>query len=257
MNENSSTLAGSRALVTGGNRGIGKAIREALEVAGADVTILDLVVEVPTDRAIACDVSDPDQVVAAVSHAESTMGGIDSVVNAAGIVERADLTSLDAHGWNRTLAVNLAGPWLVSQAALPFLRDSSRGPAIVNISSLAGSNPLPGGGAYGPSKAGLIGLTRQAAVEWGPLGVRVNSLSPGSVATDMSNAVHSEESIARREAITPLGRIARPYEIASACLFLLSSAASFITGHDLVVDGGISQTILSVSPEARAQSDRF
>lgn len=255
MDGQASTFAGCRAIVTGGNRGIGGAIRAALEAAGADVVVLDLVVDSPTDRAIACDVSDPQQVTDAVSRAASVLGGLDAAVNAAGIVGRADLVSLESSGWDRTVAVNLAGPWLVSRAALPFLRESGRGAAIVNISSLAGTSPLPGGGAYGPSKAGLIGLTKQAAVEWGPLGVRVNSLSPGSVATDMSNAVHSDESIARRAAATPLRRIAQPAEIASACLFLLSPAASFVTGHDLVVDGGISQTILSVAPEPRAATD--
>ena len=185
----------------------------------------------------ACDVADPDGVQSAVSSADDAMGGIDGVVNAAGIGMRATLDELDYDLWQRVISINLTGTYLVCRAALPFLQQVT-GATIVNVSSGAAVRAGPARSAYAASKAGVVAFTRAIALELGP-DIRVNAILPGAADTplmrNMLNSPHARESAANRYA---LKRVAAPEEIASAILFLMTEQSSFMTGSPLIIDGG-------------------
>ena len=228
-------------LVTGGASGIGYAVcRMAIE-RGAKVAMLDI------DRAkvepaakelgavpIAADLSDPSQPGPAVAAAAKALGGLDGVVNCAGISTSKSLDELSPDIWNRIMAVNLDAPYLIIRAALPWLREASNA-SVVNIASGAGILPSgSGGSAYGASKAGLIGLTKALAFEFAPA-IRVNAICPGLTDTPLVRNREGGPPPASRYAME---RAADPSEIAEGILFLLSDAASYITGSTLGVDGG-------------------
>jgi NAD(P)-dependent dehydrogenase (short-subunit alcohol dehydrogenase family) len=240
-------LTGRRILITGGGSGIGRETAKLFAGEGAVVAVLDQA----TDNAqavareiggtgVVVDVSNPDSVSAAVSQAAAAMGGLDGVVNAAGIFSPAGLADTDAALFARTLAVNLTGTFLVIQAAAPLLRQAGKG-TIVNIGSGVGITPTgPGSTAYVASKGGVIAMTKAIAMELAPT-IRVNSVCPGAVETPMTASFIRDASggfdpsITRRYA---LGRAAAPDELAAAILFLTSDESSFVTGIALPVDGG-------------------
>jgi len=240
-------MQGRRVLVTGGASGIGRATAVMLRDAGASVAVLDRsadrVAAVATacgGHAIAADVSDEASVRKAVDEAAAKLGGLDGVVNAAGIFDPAMMMDTDLALWNRTLGVNMTGVFLVCQAAVPHLRKAGKG-SIVNIASGVGLQPTgAGGAAYAASKAGVIGLTRSIAAELAP-DIRVNAVCPGAVETPMTAeflrdaAGVVDPAIANRYAMK---RPAQPEEIAAGILFLLGHEASFVTGVALAVDGG-------------------
>ena len=235
------------ALVTGAGRGIGLAAATLFLAEGWRVALLDIDgpgVEAATARlgqpertlAVTADVSDPAAVAAAMGQVAERFGRLDALVNNAGIAIFKPLPETTFEDWSRVLAVNLSGPFLCTQAAIPLL--SERGGAIVNITSISGLRASTLRTAYGTSKAGLAQLTKQLAVELGQFGIRVNAVAPGPVETAMAKAVHTPEIRADYHDAMPLGRYGRETELAEAIVFLCSERASFITGQQLAVDGG-------------------
>jgi NAD(P)-dependent dehydrogenase (short-subunit alcohol dehydrogenase family) len=244
-------LAGRTVLVTGGGGGLGSAIVRGLAEAGAAVAVTDVdaarakamarEVEAQGGRALAepLDVTDADAVERVVDAASARLGPIDGLVNLAGITRRGAAADFPLADWERILAVNLTGTFLCCQAAGRRMLPRRAG-AIVNVASIAGHIGLPGTIAYIAAKGGVVMLTRGLAVEWAPHGVRVNALAPSWFATDMGNLIDREpeyrDRVLRR---VPLGRLGRPEELVGATVFLLSDAASMVTGHVLPVDGGV------------------
>jgi NAD(P)-dependent dehydrogenase (short-subunit alcohol dehydrogenase family) len=193
------------------------------------------------------DMGDPEAPARVVSAAVERFGGLDGLVSNAGINRPGRLLEYDLGDWDRMFAVNTRATWLLARAAHPALR-ASRG-AIVAVASMSGSSAHASLGAYGPSKAALIMLARVLAQELGPDGIRVNTVSPGMVHTGMSAAVYADERLAAaRAALVPLGRVATPEDMADVIAFLLGPDARYITGHDLVVDGGVTGNLLGRLP---------
>lgn len=234
-------LTGRKILITGGASGIGRATCALFLHEGAAVVVLDRNTADVTDvHAIVADVSDAASVTRAMPQAAQVMGGLDGLVNAAGVFINKDLMATDAQTWNTTIAVNLTGTFLCVQAAVPLLRQVAHA-TIVNLASGVGLLPTGGGStAYVASKGGVIAMTRALSAELAP-GIRVNAVCPGAVETPMTDGTLRDASGAIIPAIVnryALGRPASPAEIAAAILFLTSQESSFVTGVNLAVDGG-------------------
>ena len=234
-------LAGRKILITGGASGIGRSTASLFLREGAAVAVLDRSAGGSEGVFVPGDVADPDSVQQAVPAAVAALGGLDGVVNAAGIFSAAGLADTTADLFSRTLAVNLTGTFLVVQAAAPILLASGAPATIVNIGSGVGITPTgPGSTAYVASKGGVIAMTKALAMELAP-SVRVNVVCPGMVDTPMTQgflrnaAGVVEPELAARYA---LRRPAAPEEIAAAILFLTTADSSFVTGIALPVDGG-------------------
>ncbi len=182
-----------------------------------------------------------------VAEAVKAFGGLDGLVSNAGINRPGPLLSYTVEDWDRMFAVNTRATWLLAQAAHPALK-AAHG-AIVATASMSGSNPHANLGPYGPSKAAVIMLAQVLAQEFGPDGIRVNTISPGMVRTGMTEKAYADETIAsQRNALVPLGRVATPEDMADVIAFLLSPDARYINGHDLVVDGGVAGNFLGRLP---------
>jgi NAD(P)-dependent dehydrogenase (short-subunit alcohol dehydrogenase family) len=240
-------LAGRKIIITGGASGIGRATARLFTQEGATVAILDrsdnaakAVAQEIGAVAFACDVSDPASVTTAVNQAANAMGGLDGLVNAAGILAETGIADTTPQVFAHTVAVNLTGTFLVIQAAAPLMQKEGRG-TIVNIASGVGLMPTgPGSIAYVASKGGVIAMTKSAAMELAPT-IRVNSVCPGAVETAMTAASIRTDKGDPNPAITAryaLRRHAQPEELAAAILFLTSDESSFTTGIALPVDGG-------------------
>ena len=236
------------ALVTGAARGIGLATAKLFLAEGWRVALLDIEGELlrgavavlgkPDDAlALTCDVSDAAAVSAAMATVIARFGRLDALVNNAGIAVFKPLLETTDAEWSRVLAVNLSGPFICCKAAAPLMREQGGG-AIVNIASISGLRASTLRVAYGTSKAALIHLTKQLAVELASLGIRVNAVAPGPVDTAMAKAVHSKEIRADYHDAIPLNRYGLEEELAEAIVFLCGSRASYITGQVLAVDGG-------------------
>jgi 3-oxoacyl-[acyl-carrier protein] reductase len=243
-------FAGKIAVVTGGGNGIGAAACRAFAAQGARVAVLDRdaaaaesVAGGIADRggnatAHAIDVADRAAFHVAATKIAEAAGGIDILVNGAGTTVRRMIPDMLPEDWDRVIAVNLTGAFNGIQAVLPHMR--RRGGAIVNVASIAGQRISFGGTAnYSASKAGLLGLTRHAAYELAPDGIRVNAVCPGPTATAFGGAIPSAETKAMRAQKIPLGRMCEPEDIADPILFLAGPAARMITGVALTVDGGV------------------
>jgi len=251
-----SLLRESVAFVAGGGSGIGEATARVLAASGAAIVVADrraemaerVAREIEADGgqalAVTMDVCVQSEIDAALAQTIARFGALDILINCAGVIKPASLETLSLDEWRSCFLVNVDGALLLARSALPHLRRSSKA-AIVNVSSLAGGRGYPNGGAYGPSKAALISLTRQMALEWAPDGVRVNVVNPGTIDTPLSRANMTPQSIAAREASIPLGRLAHPGEVADLIAFLASPAASFITAQDFNCDGGLSQNLMA------------
>lgn len=234
-------LAGRRAVVTGAARGIGKAIADAFEAAGATVIRLDIAASETVRR---CDVADEGSVARAFAEA-AAQGRIDDVVHAAGIAVIAAVADMSAADFRRVIDVNLTGAFLVARQAARHL---GRGGNLVFVASQAGFKGGKLWGAYSASKGGLLRLADSLVEELAPQGVRVNAISPGSVDTEMVAAAMADlarqsgsdaEAIrVRYEAAIPMGRFAQPEEIASTVVALCSGLLSYVNGSNIVIDGG-------------------
>lgn len=230
-------LAGRRILITGGASGIGAATARLFREEGASVSVIDL----SGEGALIADLTDAAATAAAVTAAAAALGGIDGVVNAAGIDLLSDFAEQDDAAWERVLAVNLTGPMRVCRLALPHLAE--RGGTIVNVASGAGLVPLARRAAYCSSKAGLVMLSKSLAMELAPQKIRVNTVAPGAVDTPLFRTSYetAPDPAAALEAIRDryaLKRVAEPAELAEAILYLTSDASSYVTGSTLAVDGG-------------------
>ncbi|KQT85104.1 SDR family oxidoreductase [Aurantimonas sp. Leaf443] len=245
-------LSGEIALVTGAGSGIGQAIAIGLAQAGADVACLDRAggaglsqtvasIEAAGRRAVAleADVREAVELEAAVRRVESGFGPLSVAVNAAGIANAFPAEEMKEADWRHMLDVNLTGLFLSAQAEARAMLPRGRG-SIVNIASMSGSIVNRGllQAHYNTSKAGVIHLSRSLAMEWAARGIRVNAISPGYTLTPMNLRPEVAEQRKIFEETTPLGRMASVEEMVGPAVFLSSRAASFVTGHDLIVDGG-------------------
>jgi NAD(P)-dependent dehydrogenase (short-subunit alcohol dehydrogenase family) len=234
-------LAGQVALVTGAASGIGAAVARRFAEEGAKVVAADLA-QIPAAPGIepqALDVSDPESVDAAVAAVLARHGHIDSLVNAAGIGQEIPFLDTPLATFDRIIAVNLRGTFLIGQAVARAMRDAGKG-AIVNLASVAGLRGSIGRAAYGGSKGGVVIMSQVMAVDLAPFGIRVNVVAPGPTETPMVVAMHDAAIRAAWQRQIPLRRYGEVHEIAAACLFLVSDEASFVTGHVLAVDGGFA-----------------
>ncbi len=245
-------LSGRRALVTGSGGGLGFAIAQGLARAGAEVVLngrnrdkLDAARQSLRDdgltaHAMLFDVTEAAAVEAAIAHIEQDIGPLDIVVNNAAVNRRQPLADVSDTQWRELMAANLDAPFFVARAVIPGMKARRRG-KIVNICSLASDIGRPNIVPYATSKGGLKMLTRALAVELAPHNVQVNGIAPGFFKTDMNAPLIADTEfsawVARR---TPAGRWGEPPEIAGAAVFLASSAADYVTGHLLYVDGGFS-----------------
>jgi len=248
-------LKGSVALVVGGGSGIGEAAAHTLAASGARIAVADrrpeMAQKVAADLAetgakaiaITMDVTSQSDIDAAVALLGKEFGRLDMLINTAGVINPAELESLDLADWRKTFEVNVDGALLLARSCLPLLRKSSTA-SVVNVSSLAGGRGYPNGGAYGPSKAALISLSRQMALEWAQHGIRVNTVNPGTVDTPLTRANMRPDSIRSRESHIPLHRMGQASELGDLIAFLASPAASFITAQDINCDGGLSQALM-------------
>ena len=236
------------AIVTGAARGIGLAtakllIRDGYKVAMVDRDHMELLsVAAPLEDAAAfiCDVSDPDAITAMINDVVAWSGRIDALVNNAGVADFGPIEETSFERWRNVMATNLDGVFLCSQAAVPHLKIN--GGAIVNIASISGLRASTLRVAYGTSKAGVIQLTQQQAVELGEYGIRANAVAPGPVRTKLAMAVHTQDIIDAYHDAIPLNRYGSEDEIAEAIVFLASDRASYITGQTLAADGGFEST---------------
>jgi meso-butanediol dehydrogenase/(S,S)-butanediol dehydrogenase/diacetyl reductase len=240
-------LDGQRAVVTGGASGIGRASARRMAEEGAAVAVVDLNGEAAREvadeidgTAHVADVTDPEGLRAAVEAAAGVMGGITIMFNNAGIGGLSPLHEWTPEEWNRLLAVNLTGVYLGFRAAVPHIRASGGG-SIVSTASISGTRPAAGEAPYSAAKAGVAAITASAALEYGPQ-IRVNSVSPGMILTALTEPLvqflpHERE---RFDRVTPLGRIGQPDDVADVVVFLCSHLARFITGQNIVVDGGMT-----------------
>jgi NAD(P)-dependent dehydrogenase (short-subunit alcohol dehydrogenase family) len=232
-------LDGRVALVTGAASGIGEATTARFREEGAVVATLD--VQGHVDHAV--DVRDEAGVEAAVRAVVEREGRLDAVVNAAGVAGGGPVHLLPAEEWDRVVDVNLKGTFLVAKHAAAAMVAQGSG-SIVNIASIEGLEGTEGGSAYNASKGGVVLLTKNMAIDYGRVGIRVNCICPGFIETPMMAAVMENEGMKtyrdRWLDEHKLGRFGKPSEIAAAALFLASDDASFVTGHALVVDGGFT-----------------
>jgi NAD(P)-dependent dehydrogenase (short-subunit alcohol dehydrogenase family) len=240
-------LEGRAALVTGGGSGIGRATCRKMAKEGAKVAVVDL--DEASAKAVASeiggigfgvDVSDREALGAVVDEAAQEMGGLSIIYNNAGTSAFNKLHEMDPAEWDRVLQVNLTGVFNGFQAAVPHLLAGGGG-AIVSTASISGVRPAAGEGPYAASKAAVAALTASAALEYAPA-IRVNAVSPGMIRTTMTEPMFEvfPDQVERFETGTPVGRIGEPEDIADVVVFLCSDMARFITGQNLVVDGGLT-----------------
>jgi len=254
-----------KVIVTGAASGIGRATafrlaRDAANREGrpAQILLVDIAKEKLEEVAAllraegagaeshVADLTDPPSAVGVVEAARKSFGGLDALVSNAGIIQRASLLDLSIADYERSFAINTRATWLLAKAAHPLLAVSKG--SIVATASISGHEPTPPLGAYSASKAALIMLVRQMAVEWGPDGIRCNTVSPGSTHTAMTDARYSDpvqrEAAAQR---SPLRMVGSPENQAAAIAFLVSPDAAYITGIDLLVDGGLATMLMPAS----------
>jgi 3-oxoacyl-[acyl-carrier protein] reductase len=241
-------LNGRNALVTGGTRGLGRAIVRALAAAGANVVtchrregeaadslVRELKEHGGDHHVVRADVTRPEAVDQLVDECRERLGSLDLLVNNVGVTSHVPLPELALEEWRRVLDVNLTAAYLVTQRAAPLLRD---GASIVNVGAAVALRGLPLRSHYTAAKAGLLGLTRSLCKELGPRGIRVNLLAPGIMATEEAANLPPEQH-QRYRSLIALGELGRPEDVAGVVLFLASDLSSYVTGATVTADGGI------------------
>ncbi|MEU7812190.1 SDR family oxidoreductase [Pseudonocardia sp. NPDC049154] len=255
-----------RLLVTGAGGGIGGAVARlataryegaVIALVDRDKSLLDETAQAVTAGGgrpvvVQSDLSTVEGPAEAVRAAEQELGGIDALVSNAGLGGGGPLHSLDVESWDQVFAVNTRATWLLAKAAYPALV-ASRG-SVVATTSISARHPTPPMGAYSPSKAALLMLVKQLALEWGPDGVRVNAVAPGPTDTGLTFAAFGNaadeaavENRRYRESLIPMRRIGHPDDVAEAVLWLSGPGAAQVTGNEITVDGGLSQALMPVT----------
>ena len=244
-------------IVTGGATGLGRSIAETASDQEYRVGVLDIdgdgaaaVAALLADGVpLTASVTDEEQVEAALD----VFGAIpDVLVNNAGIVRFGPLVDLSLEDWQAVVTTNLTGTFVCARAAARRMAERGSG-TIINMTSIGGVAPNPNAGSYGPTKSGVASVTRQMAIEWGPVGIRVNAVAPGMIDGGMSAPIFADPQFrALRTAKVPSGRLGECQDVADAVLFLASDQASYVNGHELVVDGAVVHSILSQLPRPRA-----
>lgn len=243
------------AFITGAASGLGFAtarrlLREGANVALADINDAQLSQALQTlevkdgqARVYHLDVTEPDKVASTVSQIVRDFGGIDILVNSAGVSYQGTVLDNSIEAWNRVIGINLTGSYLCAQAVAPYMVKQGHG-RIIFLASISGQQVWSGRVAYCSSKSGVIGLMKSCAIDLAPYGITVNSVSPGPIETPQTTALHG--AIIREKIVsnTPMARYGKPEEIADTIAFLASDDARFITGHDLVVDGGLTSAAI-------------
>ena len=253
-------LQGRVCVVTGAASGIGAAIAHALAHAGAQVALLDrnlegcqMVAQALSDLgctaiAIGCDTSSESQVQSAAQRVQDELGTCYALINNAGLLRSGALDEVSLDDWNHVLNVNLTGYMLCARNFARAMRSAGTG-SIVNIASIAGLTPQTSSGAYSASKAGVLLLSRQMAVEWGPQGLRSNAICPGMIRTALSAKFYEEPGFeAKRAAVTANRRVGEPQDIADVAVFLASPRASYVNAAELAVDGGMTSMMMDMVP---------
>jgi NAD(P)-dependent dehydrogenase (short-subunit alcohol dehydrogenase family) len=249
----------SAAIVTGAGSGIGRATALLLAERGYDVgltyntnadgaaeTVRAIEAGGRRGAAVRLDLTRPAGAEPAIDELAERLGGVDALVNNAGVNPRSPVLEGSIDVWTETLAANLVGPWACAQAAAGHMIRAGGGGRIVNVTSILASVPLAGGGPYCASKAGLDMLTRVMALELAPHGIAVNAVAPGHTATPMNYSAAEMEAATIERPVIPLGRAAAPAEVARAVVFLATGDGSYATGSTLLVDGGL---MLASGPE--------
>ncbi|MBS3997160.1 MAG: SDR family oxidoreductase [Hydrogenophaga sp.] len=238
------------ALVTGAAGGLGLSICERLHALGAEVVHADISYphganDTPTGITVHCDIANPDSIRALGRLVQDRYGRCDVLVNNAAIsAAPVGLEHFPIELWERIFSINLRGALLCAQAVVPMMFEQQAG-TIINVASIA-AQVATRVGAYGPAKAGLLGLTRQMAVEWGPRGLRANAISPGMIRTPLSEVHYSDpQKLQARTSNIPARRIGHPQDIADAVGFLACDGSAYINGQDIVVDGGFLKASLA------------
>lgn len=247
-------------VVTGAGRGLGAAVAARLAADGWLVGVLDRDIDAATRTAdsigdpacaLGADTTDSDSIEVALDRFADDTGRRtpDGLVCNAGIVRFGPLLDLSADDWRSAVDVNLTGTFLTARAVASRMIEADVAGAIVTITSMNGVEPGPNAGAYGASKAGIALLTQQMALEWGPLGIRVNAIAPGLIDAGMSEPIYADEEIRElRGARVPLGRLGTAGDVAGAVAFLLGDDATYVTGTELLVDGGVTRSVISTLP---------
>jgi len=261
-------LTAKVAVVTGGGAGIGRGIALGLAAVGANVIVLDrdeagaavaAEIRASGDRAefFACDVTSDDSVARVAEKIAAEFGPTAILVNNAGTMLPGGLDAMSMMAWERVLSLNLTGYLRCARIfGEPMLARGAG--ALVHVASISAAFPQSYSGAYSVSKAGVVMLSRQLAVEWGPRGVRSNVVSPGMIRTPMTEAIYQAPGVHdARRALVPAQRVGRPEDIADTAVFLASDRASYITGEEIVVDGGFTRTIMGVIPRPGFEKTEF
>lgn len=239
-------LAGKRVVVTGGARGIGGEIASRYASEGATVVILDRLVGEGSAlaatigaRFLPVDLLDPDATKATTEAAVGLLGGIDVLVNSAGILRFTSLLDLTVQDWNETFSINTRAMLTTMQVAARSMMAANHGGKMINLASMAAKKGGAGEGAYPASKAAVVALTRVAALEWGCHGITANSICPGYILTEMGAATRTDEKVREWSSYSPLGRLGQTSDVASVALFLASSDSDYLTGQAINVTGGM------------------
>jgi NAD(P)-dependent dehydrogenase (short-subunit alcohol dehydrogenase family) len=251
-------------VVSGAGHGLGAAIARAAAHDGWTVGVLDR--DADSAAAVAAEIGDGASALvadttdeAALERALDSFAEVtgrpapDGLVANAGIVRFGPLATIDADVWRTVVDVNLTGTFLTARAVARRMLASDTPGSLVTVTSMNGVAPGPNAGAYGATKAGIALLTQQMALEWGPAGIRANAIAPGLIDAGMSEPIYADDDIRdRRAGSVPLGRLGTARDIANAVLFLLSDAAAYINGTELLVDGGVTNSVIGTLPRPQA-----